>query len=331
MKKRAIVGILAGHEESQPNDELVKCIVWLLSDRKLSDEVLAHYQFLFTGGTFHRCFRDRKKDFTGLPEGALDRFLEITTVLPGYLEGGVVLLSQLLVRRRCSILWPFLSPTSTYLQNPDNGALLRLADYCHAKKLMNSGSVRTWLRYESDKDQALRSKQEVPLHLQTFGGKSIHSKQEPDQKYRRIIAKADEHYPPVGKRTIALIAHDQMKNRMIDFAVDYESQLAKYDRILATGTTGSRVRDATRDLSDKIHRCYSGPKGGDIEIAVEVLAGDCHDVVFFIDAVNPHPHMDDIRVVIGACMVRSHVQMLTNERHARAWMDNVFPNLEDGL
>jgi methylglyoxal synthase len=60
-----------------------------------------------------------------------------------------------------------------------------------------------------------------------------------------------------------------------------------------------------------------------IEIATEVLFGRCHVVVFFVDPLNPHPHIDDIRVVFVAAMIRSNVRILATEMHARDWMNSL--------
>lgn len=71
-----------------------------------------------------------------------------------------------------------------------------------------------------------------------------------------------------------------------------------------------------------LRRCLSGPKGGDIEIATEILFGRCHMVIFFIDPL--HPRTDDMRVVFSACMAEienNDVRMLTNEVQAREWIE----------
>lgn len=125
--------------------------------------------------------------------------------------------------------------------------------------------------------------------------------------------------------TIALIAHDEMKERMMSFAIDHEYELSKFGTILATGTTGREVEAAT---SLKIYRYHSGPKGGDIEIATEVILGRCHIVIFFIDPLNPHPHIEDIRTVFEACMLREKVIIITNEMHAREFMTRVVRGKE---
>lgn len=110
---------------------------------------------------------------------------------------------------------------------------------------------------------------------------------------------------------------------MVDFAIEYERELSSFGRILSTGTTGREVEEAARKLRGKIKRCRSGPKGGDMEIATEILYGRCDIVIFFIDPLHPHRHSDDIRVVFAACMLHNEVRMLTNELQAREWMGEV--------
>jgi methylglyoxal synthase len=128
--------------------------------------------------------------------------------------------------------------------------------------------------------------------------------------------------------TIALIAHNEMKTRMVEFAVDHEQELNKFGTILATGTTGREVAGSTTSLLKKMVRHHSGPKGGDIEIATAILAGQCDVVIFFIDPLSPHPHIDDIRVVFQACMVSDRVVMITNEMHAREFMSRTVRGID---
>jgi methylglyoxal synthase len=140
--------------------------------------------------------------------------------------------------------------------------------------------------------------------------------------------------------TIALIAHDGMKKRMVEFAIDHELDLSQFKRILSTGGSGREVIANTRSLNDLVVRCQSGPKVGDIEIATEILRGNCHAVVLFVKPLNLHLHIDDIRVVFGACMIRDNMRMFTNEMSAREWMQRVIrpsrgtlpqPSGSDGL
>lgn len=125
------------------------------------------------------------------------------------------------------------------------------------------------------------------------------------------------------KAVVALISHDAMKDRMIDFVLDYEHELAKFKAIVATGTTGKLIQEASPLLANNVKRYHSGPKGGDIEIATEILSGGCHLIIFFVDPLHPHPHIEDIRTVFGACMINDEVRVLSNEIEARDWMDRV--------
>lgn len=261
------------------------------------------------------------------------------TVLPDHAEGGVTVLANLIVQRQCSIIWPFLSPiTVHWLTNPENLALMRLCDLWNAKRLMNGQSVRTWFHDEADRDFK-RNPQEIPLkiclctrdkdnlpplpkaNLRSEDSMLWYEVELPVRKRRDDIF-----WTQFDKQTIALIAHDEMKSRMIDFAIQYENELDNFQRILATGTTGQEIINACKKLreNNKVRRCLSGPKGGDIEIATEILFNRCHIVVFFIDPLHPHPHIDDIRVVFSACMaeiLNNDVRMLTNQVQAWEWME----------
>ena len=131
-----------------------------------------------------------------------------------------------------------------------------------------------------------------------------------------------------GSLSIALISHDAVKPRMVDFATQYERELMKFKRVLTTGTTGSKIKERCHDLrsADKIRLCQSGPYGGDLEIAGEVLFDRCQVVVFFVDPLHPHPHTDDIRVVFAVCMGESpnnKTLMLSNELQAKEWFDTI--------
>ncbi|MCK4351834.1 methylglyoxal synthase [candidate division WOR-3 bacterium] len=259
--------------------------------------------------------------------------------LPRTQEGGVIKLSSLVTQRKVSILWPFFSPRTAHLLYPENIALLRLADTWHVKKLMNLGSVKDWLRGEAKRDKNLNV-QEIPFNLKfpqsevsvrvntatqsaPGGSWSVSRRANPPKDFLQAKEERDLD-GALGNAVIALISHDEMKDRMIDFVVDYEKELGKFKSILATGATGKLVKEAAPTLEKKVNLRHSGPNGGDIEIATEILLGGCDVVIFFVDTLHPHAHIEDIRVLFAACMIQEQVSILSNEMQARDWMDRMI-------
>lgn len=88
---------------------------------------------------------------------------------------------------------------------------------------------------------------------------------------------------------IALIAHDKKKNDLVQFSTAYKSILEDHE-LFATGTTGSRVSEAT---GLKIHRFQSGPLGGDQEIGA-MIANNQMDMVIFLETHLLHSHMSQM-------------------------------------
>ena len=93
---------------------------------------------------------------------------------------------------------------------------------------------------------------------------------------------------------IALIAHDQKKVDMVDFARTHEAVLARWD-IVSTGTTGMLVQEACPSL--KVRRVKSGPLGGDQQIGAMIAEGEVHAMIFFIDPMSPMPHDVDVKAL----------------------------------
>ena len=97
-----------------------------------------------------------------------------------------------------------------------------------------------------------------------------------------------------GSKCIALIAHDQKKDAMAEFARRNQAALAGW-HIVATGTTGGRVLDACPDL--KVTRLKSGPLGGDQQIGALIATGEIDMLIFFIDPLSPLPHDVDVKAL----------------------------------
>lgn len=98
---------------------------------------------------------------------------------------------------------------------------------------------------------------------------------------------------------IALIAHDQKKDNLIQFAIAYQAILKEHE-LFATGTTGQRVIDAT-GLS--VTRFCSGPLGGDQQIGAMIANNDMDMVIFFRDPLTAQPHEPDVSALVRLCDV----------------------------
>ena len=109
------------------------------------------------------------------------------------------------------------------------------------------------------------------------------------------------------RKTLALIAHDGKKDEMLAFAGEHRQKLTGY-RLIATGTTGSLLRDR---VGLEVERLLSGPKGGDVQIAARVAAGELQAVIFFLDPLDAQPHDPDIQAIQRVCNVHN-VPLATN-------------------
>jgi methylglyoxal synthase len=103
-----------------------------------------------------------------------------------------------------------------------------------------------------------------------------------------------------GSKCVALIAHDEKKNAMADFAHRNRQILANF-RIVATGTTGRRVLDVCPDLDVK--RLKSGPLGGDQQIGALIATGEIDVLIFYVDPLTPMPHDVDVKALMRLAIV----------------------------
>lgn len=93
---------------------------------------------------------------------------------------------------------------------------------------------------------------------------------------------------------IALIAHDNMKDDIVAFVKNHVEFFKNYE-LVATGTTGQKIMDAT---GLNIHRYQSGPIGGDQQIGAEIATNNILAVFFLRDPLTAQPHEPDISALI---------------------------------
>lgn len=109
------------------------------------------------------------------------------------------------------------------------------------------------------------------------------------------------------KLNVALIAHDRMKDQMVNFCFAYEDILKNYG-LFATGTTGSRIEAGT---GLRVEKLASGPLGGDQQIGSLIVTEEIDLVIFLRDPLTPQPHETDIQALIRLCDVH-YVPIATN-------------------
>ena len=119
--------------------------------------------------------------------------------------------------------------------------------------------------------------------------------------------------------TVAIISHDGKKDAVVEFVKAHRA-VFEACTLIATGTTGGRIIDAT---GLAVRRFLSGPLGGDAQIAALVATGECHVVFFIVDPLTPHPHEPDVQGLIRICNVHS-VPIATNLATAKM----LLPSLE---
>lgn len=97
-----------------------------------------------------------------------------------------------------------------------------------------------------------------------------------------------------AQKKIALVAHDNCKDELLEWVRDHEGALRGHS-LYATGTTGYFLQEST-DL--KVERFVSGPLGGDQQIGAAIVEGQIDILVFFWDPLAAQPHEPDVRALL---------------------------------
>ncbi|MDP1820930.1 MAG: methylglyoxal synthase [Acidimicrobiales bacterium] len=101
------------------------------------------------------------------------------------------------------------------------------------------------------------------------------------------------------RRTIALVAHDNRKDDLLDWARYNRTTLAAH-RLVATGTTGHLLN---QQLDLNVLCFQSGPLGGDQQLGAEVTLGNVDLILFFWDPLQPQPHDPDVKALLRIAVV----------------------------
>ena len=112
---------------------------------------------------------------------------------------------------------------------------------------------------------------------------------------------------------IALIAHDQKKQELLEF-VRQHLDFFRRQSLVATGSTGQLLSE---QLGLTIERVAHGPHGGDLVIGGRVTEGRVRAVLFFRDPLTAQPHEPDVSALMRVCDVH-RIPLATNVSTATA-------------
>jgi len=96
------------------------------------------------------------------------------------------------------------------------------------------------------------------------------------------------------RRTIALVAHDNKKDDLVEW-VDFNKGTLAPHNLLATGGTGRKIIEKT---GLGVTLLKDGSRGGDMEIGALIANGELDYLIFFWDPLEALPHDVDVKALL---------------------------------
>lgn len=112
---------------------------------------------------------------------------------------------------------------------------------------------------------------------------------------------------------IALIAHDQKKELLIQFCIAYKSVLAKHS-LCGTATTAKLVSEGA---GLNVRQFLAGAQGGDQQIGARIAYNEIDMIIFFRDPLAPKAYEPEVTSIIRLCDVHN-IPIATNIATAEA-------------
>ena len=181
-------------------------------------------------------------------------------------------------------------------------------------------------------DEAIRMADAQAIESTTIGRFTIHDFDRFLHDNQRLALRFREYFQTVGRaraqqlanenyvdnrKYLALIAHNNMKEGLMEFCAIQSEKLNQFP-LIATGTTGSMLYKKTGlCLSRKV---ASGPLGGDQAVGTLISTRNICGVIFFRDPLSAHPHHADIEALGRLCDVYQ-IPFATNPQSGEAILD----------
>jgi methylglyoxal synthase len=124
-------------------------------------------------------------------------------------------------------------------------------------------------------------------------------------------------------KRVALVAHDNKKKDLIDWAIYNKTVLSKHE-LIATGTTGRLLEE---HLGRPVKKLFSGPLGGDQQIGAMIAEEKLDLLVFFWDPMEAQPHDSDVKALLRVA-VAWNILIACNRTTADFILTSVLMNEE---